>query len=102
MITPQDIQSKEFTRGVRGYKEEEVDSFLDEITIELEKLQSENRMLKDQVAQNAETLEHVHHVADRFFGERLGAAGRAVDVVAGQHDQIGLCLTHGADDRALA
>ncbi|MBR5741974.1 MAG: DivIVA domain-containing protein [Firmicutes bacterium] len=58
MITPQDIQSKEFTRGVRGYKEEEVDAFLDELTIELEKLQSENRSLKEQGARDAETLEH--------------------------------------------
>ena len=27
MITPLDIQNKEFGKGVRGYKEEEVDSF---------------------------------------------------------------------------
>ena len=33
MIRPIDIQEKEFTRGVRGYKEEEVNEFLDEITI---------------------------------------------------------------------
>ena len=38
MITPLDIQNKEFSRGVRGYKEEEVDEFLDLITVDMEKL----------------------------------------------------------------
>ena len=46
MITPIEIQNKEFTRGVRGYKEEEVDSFLDLITLDLEVLIQENRNLK--------------------------------------------------------
>ena len=38
MITPMDIQNKAFNKGVRGYKEEEVDSFLDLITLDMEKL----------------------------------------------------------------
>lgn len=36
MITPADIQNKEFTKGFRGYDEEEVDMFLDLITLDLE------------------------------------------------------------------
>ena len=31
MLTPTDIEKKEFTKGVRGYKDTEVDAFLDEI-----------------------------------------------------------------------
>ena len=38
MITPKDIQSKQFARGVRGYREDEVDTFLDLMTLEFEKL----------------------------------------------------------------
>ena len=49
MITPLDIQNKEFPKGVRGYKEEEVDGFLDLLTLDFEKLMEENRRLKDQV-----------------------------------------------------
>lgn len=49
MITPSEIQEKEFTRGVRGYKEEEVDMFLDLITLDLEKLVKENVRLKAEV-----------------------------------------------------
>ena len=38
MITPLDIQNKEFSKAVRGYKEDDVDSFLDLITFDLERL----------------------------------------------------------------
>ncbi len=49
MITPLDIQNKEFSKSVRGYKEEDVDGFLDLLTLDLEKILEENRKLKDQV-----------------------------------------------------
>jgi cell division initiation protein len=47
MITPLDIQNKEFSRAVRGYKEEDVDGFLDLLTLDLEKILEENRRLKE-------------------------------------------------------
>jgi len=55
MITPAEIQTKEFTKGVRGYKEDEVDSFLDLVTLDMDKLLQENALLKDNIrALNAE------------------------------------------------
>ena len=56
MITPAEIQEKDFPRGVRGYKEEEVDKFLDLITLDFEKLIKENLKLKAEVA----ALESTH------------------------------------------
>ena len=54
MITPADIQSIEFTKGVRGYSPEEVDQFLDDLTIDYEKVINENEQLKkDLEAANA-------------------------------------------------
>ncbi len=50
MITPLDIQNKEFGKAVRGYKEEDVDMFLDLITLDLEKILKENKKLKDDMA----------------------------------------------------
>ena len=38
MITPADLENKEFSRGVRGYREDEVDEFLDLIILDMEKL----------------------------------------------------------------
>jgi cell division initiation protein len=49
MITPLDIQNKQFSKGVRGYKEEEVDGFLDLLTLDLEKLIDENHKMKEKV-----------------------------------------------------
>lgn len=49
MITPADIEFKEFTRAVRGYKEEEVDAFLDLIIVDMEKLIKENKKLKEEL-----------------------------------------------------
>jgi cell division initiation protein len=49
MITPAEIQNKTFTRGVRGYKEDEVDSFLDLVTLDMDKLIQENTVLNDQI-----------------------------------------------------
>ena len=46
MITPYDIQEKEFSRAVRGYKEDEVDAFLDKIIVDMEHLIKENESLK--------------------------------------------------------
>ena len=49
MITPLDIQNKEFSRAVRGYNQEEVDLFLDQIMVDYDSLLSENERLKKQL-----------------------------------------------------
>lgn len=49
MITPLDIENKEFKRGLRGYKEDEVDDFLDEIKEDFEKIYKENIELRDKI-----------------------------------------------------
>ena len=42
MLTPLDIENKRFTRTLKGYNVEEVDDFLDQLTLEYEKLYKEN------------------------------------------------------------
>lgn len=49
MITPLDIQNKQFPKSVRGYKEEDVDGFLDLITLDFEKTLDENKVLKEKI-----------------------------------------------------
>lgn len=56
MLTVTEIEQKEFTRAVRGYREEEVDNFLNLIILEIQSLnkevdflRAENRKLKDQL-----------------------------------------------------
>lgn len=73
MIRPIDIQEKEFTRGVRGYKEEEVNQFLDEITIDLERLLDELRATKEENSRLVSELER-HRSTEGTVLETLEAA----------------------------
>ncbi|MDR0851785.1 MAG: DivIVA domain-containing protein [Clostridiales Family XIII bacterium] len=49
MITPEEIQKIEFTRVVRGYKEDEVNAFLDRVTVDLDNIITENAALKETI-----------------------------------------------------
>ena len=57
MIMPLDIQNNEFSKGVRGYKEEEVDRFLDIITVDYENLLQDVKALKARVGEREDELE---------------------------------------------
>lgn len=49
MITPLEIENKQFSKAMRGYNADEVDQFLDEITLDLQKLLAENERLNAKV-----------------------------------------------------
>ena len=49
MIAPIEIENKEFKKGLRGYKEDEVDEFLDLVKEDYEQLYRENAELKEKV-----------------------------------------------------
>jgi DivIVA domain-containing protein len=64
-ITPVDIQKKEFRVAMRGYHEQDVDQFLDDVTEEVARLYAENKRLREEL---------------EFLGTRkldAGAAGEA-------------------------
>ena len=46
-ITPVDIQQREFRVALRGYHEQDVDQFLDEVTEEIARLYAENKRLRE-------------------------------------------------------
>ena len=54
-MTPTDIQQKEFRLAFRGYKERDVDQFLDELTEELTAQIEEGRRLREQANAGATT-----------------------------------------------
>ena len=59
MLSPADIQKKQFARGMRGYREEEVDTFLEALTTDLGTLIRENESLR-------ETCKVLQAEVDRF------------------------------------
>lgn len=62
MLTPLDIHNKEFKRGFRGYSEEEVDDFLDQVIKDYEQLYRENIELKENMERLDSKLEHFQHM----------------------------------------
>ncbi len=57
-LTPLDIHNKEFSRGFRGYDEDEVNEFLDQVIKDFEVLIRDNNDLKEKVATLQEKLDH--------------------------------------------
>ena len=59
MITPLDIENKKFAKQMmNGYSVDEVDDFLDDLTVEYEKLFKENSEYKNEVTKLKEDVEH--------------------------------------------
>src|SRR5512132_2832991 len=52
-LTPLDIQHKEFTKAMRGYAMHEVDTFLDQVTEEITRMQDEIARLREQASSAA-------------------------------------------------
>ncbi len=101
MITPLDIQNKEFSRGVRGYKEEEVDEFLDLITVDMEKLLAENAALKKQISMQGEDLEKYRGSEDKVL-ETLEAAKKLMgDISASAEKRAEILLKNAQLDAEL-
>ena len=49
MISPIEVRRRDFSRSLRGYSREEVDSFLSGVSDEFERLYRENAELKEAV-----------------------------------------------------
>ncbi|PHS35480.1 MAG: septum formation initiator [Alkaliphilus sp.] len=49
MITPLEIQNIEFKKSFRGYREDDVDEFLDKVMVDFERLHNENSELKEKL-----------------------------------------------------
>ena len=78
MITPLDIQNKQFKKSFRGYKGSEVDYFLDEIVEDYERLYKENIELKDKILMLNEQINHYKGL-EETLKETLIVAQNAAD-----------------------
>lgn len=81
MITPADIENKEFSTVKRGYSEEEVDEYLDLIIVDMEKLIRENRQLKEELAKASNQVDK-HLSTETSIYETLEAAKQLMNDIA--------------------
>lgn len=58
-LTPLDIHNKEFSRRIRGYDEDEVNEFLDQVIKDYEIVIRENKELQSQLLAVQERLDHL-------------------------------------------
>lgn len=96
MITPADIENKDFSRVKRGYDMEEVDDFLDLIIVDMEKLLRENRQLKEEIAK-AQTHADQHMSTETSVYETLEAAKSLMNDIAASAERRAEILLKNAE-----
>lgn len=108
MITPLDIQNKVFSRSFRGYSPKAVNSFLNEILEDYEKMYKENieykdriSMLSDQIRQYntmEETLKNTLIIAQKTAEEVAMNARSKADVIIGNAEDEGKKIVERTKD----
>lgn len=64
MITPMDIHNKIFSKGLRGYSEEEVNDFLRQIVTDYEQIYREHREMEEEMDQMKVKLSNYEKISD--------------------------------------
>jgi cell division initiation protein len=79
-LTPLDIHNKEFSRSFRGYNEDEVNEFLDQIIKDYEALIRENKEMQNQIQTTQERLDHFSNI-EETLSKTIIVAQEAADEV---------------------
>ena len=79
-LTPLDIHNKEFTRGFRGYDEDEVNEFLDQVIKDYETVIREKKELNERVKLLEERLGHFSNLEETLNKSILVAQESAEEV----------------------
>lgn len=79
MLTPVEIENKEFKKGIRGYREDEVDEFLDLVKEDFENVYRENLDLKDKVRMYQEQINKFENIEETLKATLITAQTAAED-----------------------
>lgn len=81
MITPLDIENKKFSKQmVNGYSVDEIDDFLDQLTLDYEKMYKENIESRNKIEELNKSLEHYKSIENTLQGTLLMAQTTAEEV----------------------
>ncbi|HHY13365.1 MAG TPA: DivIVA domain-containing protein [Thermoanaerobacterales bacterium] len=98
LLTPVEIDKKEFNKGFRGYVEQEVDEFVEKIKGYYERLYKENMEKEEQISNLNERLEH-YKVLEETLRETLVVAQQtAEDVIKNAEKEKELILKEAEDE----
>ncbi|MBM7644285.1 cell division initiation protein [Scopulibacillus daqui] len=79
-LTPLDIHNKEFTRSFRGYDEDEVNDFLEQVIKDYETIAREKKEMEEKIKQLEEKLSHFSNIEQTLNQSILVAQETAEDV----------------------
>ena len=82
MLTPMDIHNHQFKKSIRGYNENEVDDFLDNIVVDFEKLLRENERLQNELALLETEIDKYRRLEKTMNDTLLMAQRTADDVIS--------------------
>lgn len=97
MLTPMDIHNKEFKKGIRGFKEDDVDEFLDKVVSDFEKLYRENGELKDKIASMNERVESYSNIEKTLQNTLIIAQTTAEEIVLNARKKSELIIQEAED-----
>ncbi|HCS75822.1 MAG TPA: septum formation initiator [Clostridiales bacterium] len=98
-LTPIDIHNKEFERSFRGYNEDEVDQFLDNIVDEFEKLYKENLEMKDRITHLMDQINQFRTM-EKTLKDTLVTAQKTADEVTAVAQQKAKLILQEAEEQA--
>jgi len=99
LLTPLDVQRKEFSRAMRGYKEQEVDMFLNEVMETLEKYVNENIEMKERLERGEKDLSR-YSMMEKTLSETLVVAKRTADDLMASAQQKAELIIKTAEEEA--
>jgi len=91
-LTPLDVRHKEFKRGMRGYADDEVDEFLDEVADEFERIFKENIDLSERVEGLEERISHYRMLEETLQKTLVSAQQSAEELKANATKEAQLIL----------
>lgn len=92
MITPLDIQNKEFKKNLIGYRTKEVDTYLDAINDNYEKLYKENIELKDKIGMLTDQIRQYNNLEETLKSTLVIAQSTADEVTTSARQKAELIV----------
>lgn len=93
MITPQELESKDFSLSVRGYNRDEIDTFLDLLQKDYEYLYIDNASLKSKLNILAEKIEEYKKIEESLRNALISAQNISESMIEGAKQKAELIIT---------
>lgn len=98
-LTPLDIQNKDFSTKMRGYNQDDVDDFLDQVTRDYEDTLQKNRELEKSLKHAEEKLQYFNELKDALNQSIIVAQDTADKVKSSANKESEMIIT-SADNQA--